>query len=103
MSGPQQSGPEPRSDGAKDGPKRLRRPLRGFAVRSGPVLPSRQVIHRELDPAAARRSCLRNIAAVALALPILVSMFLSAVVRRSGSARLFLMAGSVGVLEIGSA
>ncbi len=44
---------------------------------------------------------MRKIAAVALALPILVSMFLFAAVRRSGSARLFLMAGSVGVLVAG--
>jgi hypothetical protein len=43
----------------------------------------------------------RKIAAVALALPILVSVFLSAAVRRSGSARLFLMAGSVAVLVAG--
>jgi uncharacterized protein YkwD len=44
---------------------------------------------------------LRKIAAVALALPILLFMFLSAAVRRSGSARLFLMAGCVGVLVAG--
>ncbi len=44
---------------------------------------------------------MRKIVAVALALPILASMFLSAAMRRSGSARLFLMVGSVGVLVAG--
>ena len=44
---------------------------------------------------------MRKIVAVALALPILASMFLSAVMRRSGSVRLLLMVGSVGVLVAG--
>jgi Bacterial Ig-like domain len=44
---------------------------------------------------------LRKIAAVALAIPILASMFFSSVFRRSGSLRLLLMAGSVGVIVAG--
>lgn len=44
---------------------------------------------------------MRKIAAVALAVPILVAMFLSAAVRKSDSARLLLIAGSVGVLVAG--
>lgn len=45
-------GRESRSDGAKDSRRTRRRRLRGFAVRSGPVLPSGQVIHRDTDPTA---------------------------------------------------
>jgi len=44
---------------------------------------------------------LRKLAAAALALPILASMFLSAAFRKSGPARLFLMVGAVGVIVAG--